>query len=107
MAEPQKSEDTQSIKKLIDVLKDAVSEASVDDWENIVKKLSDSGLGSPEGIGSEAQREQKAVKRKRRKELRERMKGKHEELTVLDPDQIRQTFHGLEQTLMKPDLGFD
>lgn len=103
MSDPKQSEENQSMKKLLGALKDAVSESG-DDWENIIQKLGGSDMGSPSGIEGEEMRSQRTAKRRKIKEMKDRMKERNQDVSVLDPDQVRQTFQGLEPTLSKSDL---
>jgi len=102
MSEPKQPEENQPMKKLLSALKDAVSESG-DDWENIVRKLGESDVGSPSGIEGEEMRNQRTAKRRKIREMKDRMRERNRDVSVLDPDQVKQTFQGLESALLKSD----
>jgi hypothetical protein len=91
MSDPKRSEENQSMKKLLSALKDAVSESG-DDWENIIQKLGGSDIGSPLVTDGEETGCQGTAKRKKIKEMKDRMKKRNQDVSVLDPDQVEQTF---------------
>lgn len=109
MADPKQHEENQVMKKFLNVLKNAASESG-DDWENIVRRLSRSDIGSPSGAEGEetrsrgAERKEKNGKKEKIRDMKDRMKELNQDVSVLNPDRVRQTFQGLESTLFKTDL---
>ncbi|KAF7679589.1 catalytic domain-containingprotein [Alternaria burnsii] len=97
------SDENHSMKKLLSVLKNAVSESG-DDWENVIQKLGGSDAGSPLPTDGEDTGSQETAKKRRIRGMKDKMEKRNQDISVLDPDYVEQTFQRLAPTLSTSDL---
>jgi hypothetical protein len=91
-------DDKESVKRFIEALGDAASEAGVDGWENLVQKLV-IGAGNTNGAAGVSEGPSSSKKR-RMKELQD----KDHDVEVLDPEAVKNAFPALESSLLQLNL---
>jgi hypothetical protein len=95
-------EEKDSVKRFIEALGEAASEAGVDGWENLRENLAQKlvlGTGNTNGAGGETKGPSTSKKR-RVKELQD----KNHDIEVLDPAEVKRAFPTLQSNLLQLDL---